>query len=128
MTGRKLLGAGLVALVVVSTAACGSSKKANQRPTPTTNAVSTALGTGVTADAIKIGVMMIDFDCVKQFIDQLRPDQQQAFQIFIDDINAKGGINHRRLEPVFKSYCPINLSSELAACTSLTLRSGLPRQ
>jgi hypothetical protein len=120
MTGRKLLGVGIAALVVLSTPACGSSKKANQATTPTTNAVSTTLGTGVTADAIKIGVMMIDFDCVKQFIDQLRPDQQQAFQIFIDDINAKGGINHRRLVPVFKSYCPINLSSELAACTSLT--------
>jgi Periplasmic binding protein len=120
MGARKLLSMGLVVGVVVTLGACGSSKKASPPGAPATNAVSTTLGTGVTADAIKIGVMMIDFDCVKQFVDQLRPDQQQAFQIFIDDINARGGINHRKLEPVFKTYCPINLSSELAACTSLT--------
>ncbi len=74
----------------------------------------------MTADAIKIGVMMIDFDCVKEYVDELRPDQQQAFQIFIDDINNKGGINGRKLVPVFKTYCPINFATELAACTSLT--------
>ncbi len=111
---------GIIVLTVVLAAACGTSDKKQSSPTPTTGVQSTELGTGVTADAIKIGVMMIDFDCVKQYVDELRPDQQQAFQIFIDEINAKGGINHRQLEPVFKTFCPINLASELAACTSLT--------
>jgi hypothetical protein len=119
MRSRRALAAGVVLLTVVL-AACGSSNKKQSSSTPATGVESTKLGTGVTSDAIKIGVMMIDFDCIKQFTDQLRPDQQQAFQIFIDQVNAKGGINHRRLEPVFKSYCPINLASELAACTSLT--------
>ena len=68
----------------------------------------TSLGTGVTATQIKVGVMMIDFSCIEQFVDSVEPDQQQAYQIFFDDINAKGGINGRKLVPVFKSYCPIN--------------------
>ncbi len=106
-------------LTLALSTACGSDKKQSSS-TPGSGIASTKLGTGVTADAIKIGVMMIDFDCVKQFVDELRPDQEQAFQIFIDQINAKGGINNRKLDPVYKTYCPINLASELAACTSLT--------
>ena len=80
----------------------------------------TSLGTGVSAKQIKVGVMMIDFSCIEQLVDSVEPDQQQAYQIFFDQINAKGGIDGRTLMPVFKSYCPINLATEQTACTSLT--------
>ena len=63
---------------------------------------------------------MIDYSCIEQLVDSVEPDQQQAYQIFFDDVNAKGGINGRKLVPVFKSYCPINLATEQTACTSLT--------
>ena len=56
----------------------------------------------------------------REFVDSVEPDQQRAFQVYFDDINAKGGINGRKVVPVFKSYCPINLATELTACTSLT--------
>ena len=64
--------------------------------------------------------MMIDFSCIEQFVDVVEPEQQRAFQVYFDDINAKGGIHGRKLVPVFKTYCPLNLATELTACTSLT--------
>lgn len=63
---------------------------------------------------------MIDFSCIEQFVDAVEPEQQRAYQVYVDDINAKGGINGRKIVPVFKTYCPINLATELTACTSLT--------
>ena len=119
---------GLVLALAVIVGACGSSGSSNASKTPSANATVTtqatvtdkSLGTGVTPTSIKVGVMMIDFNCVTQFVDSLRPDQQQAFQIFIDDVNAKGGINGRKFVPVYKTYCPINNTTELTACTSLT--------
>ncbi|HTL86662.1 MAG TPA: ABC transporter substrate-binding protein [Acidimicrobiia bacterium] len=115
----------LIAVLSIVVAACGSSSK---KSTPSTSPsgssgpqpVSTKLGTGVTADSIKLGVVMVDFDCLKSVLDEARPDQEQAYRIYVADINAKGGINGRKIEPVIKTYCPLNLDTETAACTSLT--------
>jgi ABC-type branched-subunit amino acid transport system substrate-binding protein len=116
----------LVGLVVVA-AACSSSAKnaaSSKRPaggaTTTSVPKDTSLGRGVTATQVKVGVMMIDFSCIEQFVDAVEPEQQRAFQVYFDDINAQGGINGRRLVPVFKTYCPLDLATELTACTSLT--------
>jgi ABC-type branched-subunit amino acid transport system substrate-binding protein len=117
--------------MLVAAAACSSGAKqsapATTRPTgPSAGAATsgvpkdTSLGTGVTVTEIKVGVMMIDFSCIESFVDAVEPDQQRAFQVYFDDINAKGGINGRKVVPVFKSYCPTNLATELTACTSLT--------
>ncbi len=121
---HKRLVTGVV-VCALALASCGSSSKSASPTTAgggsgTATTISTELGTGVTATTITVGVMMIDFDCIKDFVDQLRPDQQRTYQIFIDDINNKGGINGRKIVPVFKTYCPIGNAGELAACTSLT--------
>jgi len=114
--------------MLVIAAACSSSGKigapTSTRPAGRTTTSSvpkdTSLGTGVTATQIKVGVMTIDYTCVAQFIDFEEPDQQRAYQVYFDEINAQGGINGRKLVPVFKSYCPIQLATEQTACTSLT--------
>jgi hypothetical protein len=124
MLNRKVVPFVLAAAIVL--AACGSSSSKSKAPTggtqPASAARNTTLGQGVSATDIKVGVMMIDFGCLKDVYDTTRPDQQQAYQIFFDDINAKGGVNGRKVTPVFKSYCPppLNPTQELAACTSLT--------
>jgi ABC-type branched-subunit amino acid transport system substrate-binding protein len=114
--------------MLVAAAACSSSAHPGA-PTTTRPAgdattsnvpTDTSLGTGVTATEIKVGVMMIDFSCIESFVDSVQPEQQRAFQVYVDDINARGGINGRTVVPVFKSYCPLNLATELTACTSLT--------
>jgi ABC-type branched-subunit amino acid transport system substrate-binding protein len=124
---RRFRRATFVGLVVV-TAACSSSAKggapATTRPvgggTTSTTPKDTSLGKGVTPTQIKVGVMMIDFSCIEQFVDAVEPEQQRAYQVYFDDINAKGGINGRKIVPVFKNYCPIDVATELTACTSLT--------
>jgi phosphotransferase system HPr-like phosphotransfer protein len=123
MRARRLPTLAVVVVVVafVVASACGSS--GNRGASQSVDApVDTSLGTGVTATQIKIGVMMIDFSCIEQFVDAVQPDLRQAYQIFIDDINDKGGISGRKIVPVYKSYCPPELqpAQELTACTSLT--------
>ena len=127
MRARRRLCSAVAALVVLATGCSGSAKRASG-PEPATSGASTSvakpqdtsLGTGVSATEIKVGVLLIDYSCLAQVIDFAEPDQQPAYQIFFDDINAKGGINGRKLVPVFKSYCPIDLATEQTACTSLT--------
>jgi len=104
---RRIRRVALVGLLVVVTAACGSGAhhaEGGSGPTAKggTQPQDISLGTGVTATQIKIGVMMIDFACIEQFVDAVEPDLHQAYQIFIDDINAKGGINGRKIVPVYK--------------------------
>jgi len=126
MMGRRELGtrfrmmslalAGLALL-----ASCGGSSKSGSSSTTAPRAVqSTALGVGVTPTEIKLGVALIDFNCVKDFVDSIRINQDQVYQSFIDDVNAKGGINGRKIVPVYDSYCPIGTAGPLAVCTKLT--------
>jgi len=102
-------------------AACGSSAKSgSSSPTTARRSQSTTLGVGVTSTEIKIGIALVDFNCVKDFVDSIRLNQDQVYQAFIDDINAKGGIAGRKIVPVYDSYCPIGSAGPLAVCTKLT--------
>jgi len=117
MNGRRTLAAVITALALVL-AACGSSSKsttagsATTTPT-TTHVVSKTLGRGVTASTVKLGISLVDFTCIEQYVNSIRTNQQAGYQAFIDDINAKGGINGRKIVAVFKTYCPITGTSEL---------------
>ncbi|MCU1463159.1 MAG: hypothetical protein JWO37_3234 [Acidimicrobiales bacterium] len=112
----------MVALVL---AACSSSKPkstATGTSTPGSTAAPalTASFRGVTADSIKIGIVIIDYNTIKDFVDFTRGDQQKIAQSFVDDINAKGGVLGRKIVPVYKTYKPIGNQDTLAICTSLT--------
>jgi len=115
----------LVACVVIVTlAACGSSDKKSSSTTTTkaqsSSSGSTKLGVGVTPTTLKLGVALVDFDCVKNFVDEIRVDQDKVYQAYIDDINANGGIAGRKIEPVYDTYCPLGSAGPLAVCTKLT--------
>lgn len=115
----------LVVAILVVCAACGSSSKGSKGSTTPTTAkgpapVSTALGTGVTPTTIKLGVALVDFTCIQQFVDSIRVGQQQIYQAYIDDINKKGGIAGRQIVPVYHSYCPIDPSLALSLCTKFS--------
>ena len=77
---------------------------------------------GVTADSIKLGVSLIDFKCIQQFIDFTRPNQQAIYQAFIDDVNANDGINGRKIVADFNTECPLSATSDLLVqvCTGFT--------
>ena len=110
-----------VVLVVIgsSLAACSSSSKPAAAPTTTAAAGGTASTAssatsastvpltasfrGVTATAIKVGIVTIDYSCIKQFVDYNFGDQPAIDKVFIDDLNAHGGILGRTIDPVYKS-------------------------
>jgi ABC-type branched-subunit amino acid transport system substrate-binding protein len=126
VSGRQLrsLTALVACVCIVTLAACSSSDKKSSASTTTkaqsSSSGSTKPGVGVTPTEIKLGVALVDFECVKNFVDQIRVNQDQAYQAYIDDINAKGGIAGRKITPVYDTYCPLGSAGPLAVCTKLT--------
>jgi ABC-type branched-subunit amino acid transport system substrate-binding protein len=129
MNRRRILVA-LVIAIAVTLSACGSSSKTGSGASTTTTSAptgttvpyvpSTAPQTGVTATTIKLGVSLVDFNCIKQYVNSIRVDQQAVYQAYIDDINAKGGIAGRKIEPVFHLFCPIGSTGTVTLCTQFT--------
>jgi len=127
VNGRIRLRVASVLVVAVVLAACGSGTK---RGTPTTSPssgssgsnapISKTIGTGVTDDAIKIGVALVDFKCIAPYIQTTRIDEYKVYDAFIADINAKGGVAGRKLVPVYHTFCPIVPAPALALCTQFT--------
>src|SRR4051812_41819375 len=116
---RSTVALAMAAALVL--AACGSDDDNEAKSTGTTGkAALTASFRGVTPTSIKVGIVMIDYDSIKQFIDFTRSDQQKIAQTFVDDINANGGILGRKIEPVYKSYSPIGNAKALEVCTGYT--------
>ena len=121
LQGESQMRARRVVLVamILALAACGSSSKSGSgggsgTTTPGTKPVSTALGQGVTADTIKIGVALTDFDAIKQYQTSIRLNQDKNYRIFFDYINAHGGINGRKIVPDFYMFNPIPDAQRLA--------------
>jgi ABC-type branched-subunit amino acid transport system substrate-binding protein len=109
-------------------AACGSSNKSSSGGSPTSTAPAytptKTLGTGVTDKAIKIGIALSDFKCIENIPDavqQIRTNQQQNYQVYIDAINNSGGVDGRMLDPVYDEFCPIpNATLYAQVCTHFT--------
>jgi ABC-type branched-subunit amino acid transport system substrate-binding protein len=124
-----LAGATTLALAL---SACGSSSKpaadssttttGGGAVTGTTAPQTTDLGTGVTADKVKVGIVLINYDndIIKANIDFKRGDQQEIFQAFIDDINKNGGVGGLQIDPVYDIYDPLGPGPAQEACTKLT--------
>jgi hypothetical protein len=74
----------------------------------------------VTPTTIKLGIVTVDYTCIKQFVDYNFGNQPEIDQIFINELNAQGGVDGRKIVPVFKSYCPIGNTQALTLCTSFT--------
>jgi ABC-type branched-subunit amino acid transport system substrate-binding protein len=121
-SGGRLLVAGIV-VAAMTLAACGSgtsSSKPSSNTTGSTTPTDTSLGVGVTADSIKLGISLVNFDCIKQYTDTIRLNQEPVYQAFIKDINDKGGIAGRKIVPDIKEYCPLTNQQILTYCTAFT--------
>jgi hypothetical protein len=121
----------------VTLAACGSSSKTstpNSDGSSTTQQTvsittgpknttpeSTDVGQGVTATSVKLGVVLVDYKAIAQFIDFARGDQQKIYQAFVDDINNNGGVaGGRKLDVTYNTYFPAGTAGPLTACTKFT--------
>jgi ABC-type branched-subunit amino acid transport system substrate-binding protein len=85
------------------------------------------LGHGVEADKIKLGIAIIDYESIADFVDFERGDQEETAQIFVDYINDNGGVGGRMIEPYFRKYEPIpgRTPDPLSLCTSWTEDDGV---
>ena len=130
MRRKYQLGTALLLVLAILSVACGSTKSKTASGSSTTGSGSsgttggvpaaTGLGPGVTATTVKLGVPLVDFNCIKPFVDSVRVQQQQTYQLYIDNINAHGGLAGRQIQPVYETYCPIGNTQALAQCTKLT--------
>jgi len=117
--GRSGIAVVLAVTLLVSVAACSSDKK-----TSTSSAASSAALTasfrGITADKIKIGVAVVDFKCIEQFVDFNQGDAEKIVTALVSALNKRGGIGGRQIKVVFKSLCPLQPDSVSTACTAFT--------
>ncbi len=112
---------GVSVLLVLSLGAFAGSPRSSTTAAPgRVRAASSSGAVGVTPKSLKLGIALVNYGCVKQFVDSIRVNEQQVYQAYIADINAKGGIAGRKIVPVYDSYCPLGSAGALAVCTKLT--------
>ena len=77
---------------------------------------------GVTKDSIKVGIPLVDFDAIKDFVDYEFGDTEAISKVFVDYINKNGGIDGRQIDAVYKKYPPIpgGKPDPLSLCTAFT--------
>jgi len=83
----------------------------------------TASDRGVSPTTIKVGALLLDIATVGRLgvAVAIDPAQQQAaFQAFADDLNARGGINGRKVEMVYRAFDVTDRNDQIAACRELT--------
>src|SRR5450432_1963523 len=119
----------LVAVVVamVALSACGSgtarsASTATTSPTSASGPVDKTLGPGVSDASIKVGIALVDFSSIEQYTDLIRTnaEQKQIYQIYINNINAHGGIHGRKIVPYYQYYSPLGTAGIGSVCTSFT--------
>ncbi len=75
---------------------------------------------GVSKDEIKIGVTYPDLDAIRDVTDISHGDYKATYNAVIDDLNKKGGVNGRKVVPVFAPINPIGTAPAQEACLKLT--------
>jgi len=75
---------------------------------------------GVTKDEIKLGVSYVDLDAIRDVTDISHGDYKTTYNTVIDELNKQGGINGRKVVPVFAPINPIGTAPAQEACLKLT--------
>ncbi|NUS56540.1 MAG: ABC transporter substrate-binding protein, partial [Streptomycetaceae bacterium] len=75
---------------------------------------------GVTADSIKLGIAYPDYAEVKSFVNIDQGDFEAGYKALIDKINADGGIQGRKIVPVFGKTSLVSPASATETCVKLT--------
>ena len=86
----------------------------------TTTSASAAPEQGVTPSTIKVGVTYADVAAIRNIINVDPGDYQVAYKTLFDQINAKGGIDGRKIVPVFSAVNPLGTAAAATTCTKLT--------
>ncbi|HLM19092.1 MAG TPA: ABC transporter substrate-binding protein [Acidimicrobiia bacterium] len=82
--------------------------------------VAWATAPGVSKDEIKLGVTYVDFEPIKDIVDISHGDYVKTFNAVIDDLNKKGGVDGRKLVPVYEKVNPLGTAPAQEVCLKLT--------
>jgi ABC-type branched-subunit amino acid transport system substrate-binding protein len=82
----------------------------------------TASDMGITPNAIKLGVLIPkdQSDSTGGSFSDVIGHPKQQWTAYLDELNAKGGILGRKVDPVFREYDGLDLDAQRAACVYLT--------
>ncbi|HXY28723.1 MAG TPA: ABC transporter substrate-binding protein, partial [Acidimicrobiales bacterium] len=75
---------------------------------------------GVTPTSITVGVTYPDVAAIRSIINVDPGDYRGAYTALFDQINARGGIDGRKIVPVFAAVDPLGTAGAATACTQLT--------
>lgn len=126
MRPRRFIRTAAVVAGAVALASCsvssGDDEASTDDETDDTPAVTTDAPThGVTDDAIKVGIAMIDAEAVReQFGVELGQLPPEALTALITAVNEDGGINGRQLDVVTRPFMPIGTEDSERVCRELT--------
>jgi hypothetical protein len=103
----------LATVVAVVVLVAGLTVGASTASTPTA-------ANGVTKDEIKIGITYPDLEAIRSVTNTNHGDYEKSYRAVIDDLNKKGGINGRKVVPVFATINPLGTAPAQEACIKLT--------
>lgn len=113
----------LTAAAAVTLAAAGctiESKATDPASAGSAGPAVAADASGVTADSIRIGIAYPDFAAAKAFVNIDQGDFEGTYKALIDKINADGGVQGRKLVPVFAKTSLISPAAAQETCVKLT--------
>jgi len=106
----------------VSAASVATTAGAASTPTPVSQASTSARG--VSAKSINVVFPLISFTSIEGEYeiesDAEYGEQIKAIDLFVNQINAAGGINGRKINPMIEKFDPTNTSEERALCKQWT--------
>lgn len=79
-----------------------------------------AAAPGVTKDQIKLGVTYVDLEAIRSVTDISHGNYEGSYNAVIDALNKSGGVNGRKIVPVFAKVNPIGTIPAQEACVKLT--------
>jgi hypothetical protein len=118
-------------MLAMTAAACSSSSStksgSNTTAAGSPSGARTASFKGVTADAIKIGLTYPDLAALAKtgLLKVDNGDYEAIAKVLVDDINAHGGVDGRKLELSTAKYSVLTNTEQLAGCTKLTEDVGV---
>ncbi len=77
-------------------------------------------GQGVTSSSIRIGITYPNLAAIRSVVNVDPGNYVVAYNTVIDQINAHGGINGRRIVPEFAAVDPLGTAGAATACSQLT--------
>jgi hypothetical protein len=83
------------------------------------SATTPAATDGVTNKEIKIGITYPDLDAIRSVTNTNHGDYEAAYDAVIADLNKRGGINGRKVVPVYAKIDPLGTAPAQEACIKL---------